>query len=188
MIPSIKEDILHVLKHGLQAIRQEDVRTLKELSNSTIHNASIYQEENSVFMAVVFYTLSKIYERQDYKQYPGWVKLSKNLIASIESIKFYLEKDDLKNYKIQLFKLVKNLQNSESKLNENIKSVFEAAKIHKASRLHEHGISIGTTAELLGVSEWELLEYIGKTGIADMDLSVSMDVKKRLNLARQLFK
>ena len=60
--------------------------------------------------------------------------------------------------------------------------------INKASRIYEHGISMQRTAELLGISEWELSEYAGRTGISDVNLSITMDIKTRIEKAMELFR
>ena len=44
------------------------------------------------------------------------------------------------------------------------------------------------TSRLLGISIWELAEYAGQTGIADVNLSVTMPVKKRIKLAEDFFR
>jgi hypothetical protein len=44
------------------------------------------------------------------------------------------------------------------------------------------------TADILGISPFELAEYAGKTGIADVNLSLTLDIKKRISLARSVFK
>ena len=72
------------------------------------------------------------------------------------------------------------------KLKIHIKEVFEKARINKASRLYEHGISAGRTADLLGISTWELMDYSGTTGLADK--GITKDVKERIKIARELFK
>ncbi|MCX8194418.1 MAG: hypothetical protein N3G19_03635, partial [Candidatus Pacearchaeota archaeon] len=68
-----------------------------------------------------------------------------------------------------------------------IQDVFRKAQINKASRLYEHGISAAETAELLGITQFELSEYTGRTGIADVDLSITMPIKTRLNFTKTLF-
>ena len=68
-----------------------------------------------------------------------------------------------------------------------MQEVIEEAKIKKGYKLHEHGISLGRTAEILGISQWELMNYVGKTKISDVDI-VPTDVVQRLKLARGIFK
>ena len=58
----VKRDILAVLNDlaGILKVKEEsDAAQIKELSNHVIHNASIFQEEDSVSIAILIYALSK---------------------------------------------------------------------------------------------------------------------------------
>lgn len=74
-----------------------------------------------------------------------------------------------------------------SKLKSYILEVFRKAAISKASRVYEHGISRAETSRLLGVTQWELAEYAGRTGISDINLSITKPIKERIKLAEKLF-
>ena len=63
MKEEIRKDLLKVLEKVVPALRSEDSRELKWLSNNTIHNAGIFQDRDSVSLAVILYSLSKIFER-----------------------------------------------------------------------------------------------------------------------------
>ena len=43
------------------------------------------------------------------------------------------------------------------------------------------------TSKLLGITLWELAEYAGQTGIADVNLGVTMPIKQRIKLAEEIF-
>ena len=60
--------------------------------------------------------------------------------------------------------------------------------VSKKAEVKPYGISIGKTAELLGVSKWDLMEYIGRTGIYDMGESISMNMEERIKFTRSLSK
>ena len=51
--------------------------------------------------------------------------------------------------------------------------------------MHEHGISVARTAEILGIGQWELMNYIGKTW--GPEFVSDQDVQKRIAVARKLF-
>ena len=74
----------------------------------------------------------------------------------------------------------------DSKLKLYIGEVITQAEIKKGSKLYAHGISLGRAAEVLGISQWELMFYIGKTKLIDVKGCVG--VRERLNYARSLFK
>jgi len=45
-----------------------------------------------------------------------------------------------------------------------------------------------TTAKLLGITVWELAEYAGQTGISDVNLNITLPIKKRIRIAEEIFK
>lgn len=188
IIKNIKEDILNVLKKGIRAIKKDDVRLLKDLSNNTIHDASIYQDTHSTSIAVLMYSLFKIFQRSDYRGYKDWKTFYATILENLEDAYHSLNKGKIRDYELAINNIFNIIHRLDSRLKYYIKDVFVEAKIHKASRLHEHGISVNRTAEILGVNEWELMEYVGRTGISDVELNITKDVKERLDYARSLFR
>ena len=68
-----------------------------------------------------------------------------------------------------------------------MKDVFNRAKINKASKIYEHGISMEKTAKILGITLWELAEYSGRTGVGNVNLGVTMQLNDRIKLAEEIF-
>ena len=66
--------------------------------------------------------------------------------------------------------------------------VIALAKINKASKIYEHGISMEKTAKILGITLWELAEYSGRTGIGNVNLGVTMQLDDRIKLAEEIFR
>ena len=188
MNENLRNDILSVLKESLEAINLNNIQTLKDLSNRLIHSSSIIQDEDSIIINVLVYSLSKAFERSNYRQFKDWNVFVKNCVDNLKKAHFSLLNNDLVNYRRHIKEILNIIDKLESKLKLYIKDVFHNAYIAKGSRLYEHGISVGRTAELLGINQFELMDYVGKTGIADIKEGVTLDVVKRLNIARGLFK
>lgn len=188
MEEKVKNDILHVLRDSLKAIREDDAVKLKEISDHIIHDVSIYQDEYSISLAVIIYAVAKIFERIRYREYRTWGKFHRAILGNLNKAYDELRKDNVDGYEYHFHKIVQDLNKVEEKFRKYIAEVIESAKISKASRVHEHGISTGRTAELLGISEWELMDYVGETGIADVKYSISKPIIKRIKLIRGLFK
>ena len=86
------------------------------------------------------------------------------------------------------FKMIRgSIENLSGKLKRYIKEVLRNAEINKASRLYEHGISMEQTASLLGVTLYELADYVGRTGIPDAPENKTMNTKERIKLAMGMF-
>jgi len=181
------KNLLRIFEETKEAIKKEDTIKLKELSNQTIHTASITQDPDNIATAVIVYSLSKIIERKKYRECPGWANFYKALISAIDNSVIALKKNDEKKFKENLELIRKALNKLSGKLSLYIKDVFRKASINKASRIYEHGISMEKTAKLLGITVWELASYAGQTGISDVSLGKTLDVKSRIKLAMEMF-
>ena len=182
------EHILEVLKGTKEAVKNEDSIKLKELSNQTIHSASIHQDPECILLAVIIYSLSKIIERTNYREYPNWNSFFKQFIKHINYAIVYLERNKIDNFREELGKIRGEINGQTGNLKRHIQDVFRKAEINKASRIYEHGISMEKTSKLLGISIWELAEYAGQTGISDVNLNVTLPEKKRIKIVEDIFR
>jgi len=189
MLENTRKNLLWILKEGRKAVSKEDTVRLSDLSNHTIHDTSILQDPNSTQVAILMYSLFKIFERKTkYSEYKDWPIFYKILEKNLTDAVFFLSKKNFRDYEVAIRNILQSVDKLESHLKEYIKDVIERAKINKGSRVYEHGISIGRTAELLGINAWELMEYVGKTGISDVKYSITKNIEERLKFARSLFK
>lgn len=181
-------NIIRILEDSIKAIKENNIIALKDLSNQSVHDTTIIQDEHTISLAVIIYSLSKFYERKlHYETMKGGDKFYNDCLKSLENAKDMIQRNDLIDFENEIKNYLKMLSKTEGKLNMYIKDVIEKAKINKASRLYEHGLSVGRTADILGISSYELMEYIGKTYIADVKENKTLNVKKRLETARRIF-
>lgn len=183
-----KRHFIDVLFEVKKALKEKDAVKLKELSNETIHSASIEQDEASIALAVIVYSLSKIIERTNYQHYPAWENFLKQILLRIEKAIDFLSKSNEKLFRKNILEIENLINRLTGNFKLHVQQVFERARINKASRIYEHGISMGKTAKLLGITIFELSEYAGKTGISDISLSRTISVEKRIKLAEELFR
>ena len=181
-----KDNILRIFQEAKEALEKEDVVKLKDLSNQTIHSASITQDPDNITVAVIIYSLSKIIERRNYRGYAGWSKFYRKVTACIDHTIAALENNDDKELRVHIKSLRDSINKLSGKLKDYIQEVFRKALINKASRIYEHGISLEKTASLLGITLYELANYVGQTGIPDVSLSRTMDVKSRIKIAMEM--
>ena len=183
MYDIIKKDILAVLNElvGILKVKKEsDVVEIKELSNHVIHNASIFQDEDSISVAILIYSLSKIIERRQKEMDYG--RILSMLNSCIENLKNNNDEGFRKSVKV-IFDFIRTI---DEKLKLYINEVINQAQIKKGCKLCEHGISIARSAEVLGISQWELMHYLGQTTILDQ-FNESVNISKRLKIARGMF-
>lgn len=187
MRAEIKQDIISILKEALMAIKEKDTEKLREISDHTIHNASIFQDKHSTSIAVIIYSLSKIFEKNKYKEYENWNEFYTRCAKHLEKAKDYFVMENFNRYNREIKSIYASISQIEKQLGTFITEVLRQAEIKKASRIYEHGISIGRTAELLGISEWDLMGYVGQTKIPEMGPAEAKPVKERLEYTKKLF-
>ena len=187
MKEQVRKDILDMLRDSIKAIKQDNITELRELSDHTLHSSTIYQDEDSNAIAVILYSLFKIYEKQKLQASPGWQFFHNDVLKLLDSAYSALITADFARYKISIKKLFELIAKFEKEFGTFITAVIEQSKIKKGSKIVYHGLSLGRTAELLGISQWDLMDYLGITNIADAQPR-TMGVKERLNIAARLFK
>jgi hypothetical protein len=183
-----EENVLRILIETKVAFQKDDPYELKKLSNQTIHSATVSQDPDNVIVAVLVYSLGKILERSNYREMQGWQEFynatNENLDSAIKS----LQNKDVEKCRISLGKIRNFINKLSGDLSEYIRDIFRKAEINKAFKIYEHGISSEQTAELLGVSLWDLPSYIGQSTISEAKVSISMPIKKRIKIAEDFLK
>jgi len=185
--PKERENIIDILNKAKKALQEDNVILLKQLSNRTVHTASIYKDVDSILVAVTVYALSKIIERKNFEKHKSWPNFFSVCIKNIELAEQNVRQNNVKEFRDNLVEIRKAAEKLSGNLKKYITDIFERAAVNKASRLYEHGLSLSETAELFGITQWELAEYVGRTGISDVDLNLTMPIKERINFTKKLF-
>jgi predicted HTH domain antitoxin len=181
------EHIVSVLKDTKKALKEKNSFELHELSNKTIHSASLIQDPGSITLAVIVYSLGKLIERGDDKRIKRWGGFEKKVDSLTDLAVIALNEGKYEVYVSYLEKIRKTITSISANLKRYIQEVLRKASINKASKIYEHGISLGQTAKLLGVSEWELSEYAGQKHIDTREYENPEKIKKRAAMALEFF-
>jgi len=161
-----KKECIHisqVLENAKSALNKKDALKLKDLSNETVHSSCSYQETGSVTIAVMLYALSKIIERDDFKKIRSWDLFVKKFNSLLNLSITALKQNNQDKYRKYIELARKALESHSISLKPYIQEVLKKASINKGFKIHAHGISLEQTSKLLGISQWELSEYIGQT-------------------------
>jgi hypothetical protein len=183
MNETVRKDILAAITGAIRILatkEESDFSELKELSNSTIHNASIFQDHDSISVAVIIYSISKIFERTG--------EVDRKVITHLKEMQRFLTEGYDHNFHRAIRNTMQHITMLDRKVGLYIEQVVQQARIKKGSKIYEHGISLARAADLLGISQWQLMDYIGKTTIQESTPPQMEDVKKRLDYARGLFR
>ncbi len=177
------ENVLRILEESKRFLKEGNAHELINISNQTIHSASISQDPDNIIVAVLVYSLGKILERPKYQEVDGWKDfyegVSKNLQLSVK----HLRKNEVNKCRLHLGRIRNSINGISGDLKDYIREVFRKAEINKAFKIYEHGISSERTAKLLGISLWDLSTYIGQSSISEAKLSISIPIKKRIEIA-----
>ena len=183
-----KEDLINVFRAVIDAFNRYNPSEIMELSNHIIHSLSIYQDKRILTAAIVIYSLGKIVERGKVRRFPQeeWNKFVEDVRSVLIDALVGLKAGNFSDYDKAIRKLQKAIMRLDRSFMMYIGEVFDAAKLKKGTKLVEHGVSIGRVSKLFGISEWELMSYIGKRGIIEREEEKS-DVKERLEKVREVF-
>jgi hypothetical protein len=170
----VKADIISTLTDVSARIKEEKFSDLMSLSNHVIHNASVFQDEDSVSVAVAVYALYKTLSvyRLDHSRILGLID---------KAIKA-LERDDYAHFRSSISSVIKVIEAVDKRLSRYVDEVVNKAKIKKAVKIYDHGISLARVAELMGISQWELLNYLGNVKEREEKFN-----RSRLDVARDIF-
>ena len=109
-------NVLRILRETLDALEVKDSFKLKNLSNQTIHSASISQDPSNVAVAVIIYSLSKIIERQNYSELEGWKEFYNSIIKTLEQSIENLENKNEIAFKENLKEIRRSIEGVSGKL------------------------------------------------------------------------
>ncbi|VVB79432.1 Uncharacterised protein [uncultured archaeon] len=182
------DNLIILLTEAKEAIVTNEPHKLKILSDQTIHSATIYQDTDSILVAVIVYSLGKITEREGYRLMEGWDEFYKTFVMNIDEGIKALEKRDEQKFIACLGAIRNSINTISGSLSNYIKDVFYKAEINKAFKLYEHGLSAEKTADLLGVSLWDLAGYIGQSTVSESHLNEAVPIKERVARAREIRK
>jgi len=180
--------ILKILEGVRSALESKNYVKIKNLSNKVVHHSSVHQDPDIISVAVIIYSLSKLIERESYKEEKNWIPFYKNYLKNISDMIKALKGKDISKFRDEVDANRKLIQNLSGDLKVYISDVFRRAKVNKASKIYEHGISMEKTAKILGISLWELAEYAGRTRVGDADLSVTLPIRQRIKYVEEMFR
>ncbi|MFA6022631.1 MAG: hypothetical protein WC781_00930 [Candidatus Pacearchaeota archaeon] len=179
--------VLDVLQRAKRAAKEGNISELKGLSDQTIHTASIENDEDNLIVAIILYALSKLIERKEY--YPGkdYDDFLNYYLKTIDQLIETTKRKDFHAFDNYIKEMMKKTDKLSIEIRKSVQDLFRKARINKASKVYEHGLSMGRTASMLGVSEWELAEYIGQKSMGEGNLSRAIDVKQRIKNVMEFF-
>ncbi|MBI2125613.1 hypothetical protein HYV87_01835 [Candidatus Woesearchaeota archaeon] len=182
MEEAIKKEILYDLGQAITILQQrenKDVEELRALSDHGIEDVAVHKNLDLISVTVLIYSLYKIITSIPEKDY-------QSIIKELQNAKNSLEKKQLGRYNSSIKNLFQLVRKCNAKVKVHLQDVMEAAKIKKSAALFEKGLSIGQAAGLMGLSNWDLQAYAGKTTSMDLH-EEKVSAQKRVSTALKIF-
>ena len=186
MYEKVNQDLTALIDQVIRGLTHEISVDFSVLSNQCIHCASIFQDAASLQLAVGLYALSKVHQRLHDDRGKDWIDLEKKLVVLFELCKGALTKSDELAFMANMKKIIESIRQVDSHINLFVDEVIEKAKITKGASMFRHGLSVQRVADILGISSWDLMGYLGKTQILENE-DLREDSKARLLYAKKIF-
>lgn len=178
--------LIRLLKKTYDSFKKQDVKSLRSISDSVTKEASIMQDDYIISLAIIIYSLSKILEKEKYQSYAQWNSFYKNTLKDLKKLLVLLSKSDFDGYSSTLKDLLSQIKTIDLKASTYIEELVNSSRIKKGSNLYAYGLSLGRAAELLGISKWELMNYVGNLDITNEGAKI-INIRERYNTAKKVF-
>ncbi len=178
----IRKDILKILSRTIEILKvkeEKDIEELKKLSDQAVEGVALHKNLDLISISVLvysFYKIAKLISPEDYK----------DILKELEFAKEHLEKNNLGRYNRSIKTLFDLVRRCDAKIKEHLQDIMQAARIKKGTVLLQKGLSIGQAAGLMGLSNWDLQQYAGKT-VALEQHHEATPAKKRMTMALKIF-
>ena len=183
MNEAVKKEILYDLQQAEKILDRKDpgdMLELKDLSNHAIEDVAVKKDIDLVAITVLLYSLYKIAEGLQEKDYFG---LRREIRAACTA----LQHNQFRKYNVCIKQLYALVRANHARVKEHLQDVLQAARIKKGTILLQKGLSIGQAAGLMGLSNWDLQAYAGKTTALEHKHTETIPAKKRAQIAFRLF-
>lgn len=183
MNPLVLKEIIYDLTKAVEILEHrepKDLELLKDLSDHAIEDVAVHKDLDLISVTVLIYSLYKIVNTLNDVDY-------KNITVNLKEAQKSLQERNLGRYNKTIKTIFEAIHRTDAKVKMHLQDVLDAARIKKGTALLERGLSIGQAAGLMGLSNWDLQQYAGKTTALEMHDEL-YPAQKRLQLAFKLFK
>ncbi len=182
MNKDIQKEIIYDLAKALEILQSREARDipqLKELSEHAIEDIAARKDLELVSVTVLLYSLYKTVGNMAEEDY-------RDLLKSLTDARDNLQQNNLGRYNGSIRTAYEIIRRCNAKVREHLQDVMHAARIKKGSSLLQRGLSIGQAAGLMGLSNWDLQPYAGKTTVFEAHHE-AVPASRRLAQALKLF-
>ena len=178
MKKAASEEIIQMLEKALEHIKNKDFTRLGHLT--LIHSATVFQDEYLITISVIIWSLSKIGKRLG--------ELDDETVSLLKQARKQLLDNKKKEFHTTLTDLTSHIQKMDHRMDLYVQEIMNRGRVKEGSNMLAHGISLARAADILGLSQWDLMSYVGKTNILDKRIVVEDNVRQRMDFLNKLFR
>ena len=178
----VKKEILFDLQRAIEILSKKELKDKEELiilSDHAVEDVALHKDLDLISVTVLIYSIYKVLDCISPEDYD-------NLVSNLQDAHKHLSALNFGRYNKAIKHLFKIVHACNAKVKLHFQDVMQAAKIKKGAILLGKGLSIGQAAGLMGLSNWDLQQYAGKTVTFD-DGHEKVSAKKRLINALNIF-
>ncbi len=182
MKEAIKKEIILVLAQTINVLSKGDIdeaEELKKISDQAVEHVALHKDLDLISVTVLVYSVYKVIQSMRAEDFQELLQQLTAAKTALQNLNFGVYNRSIR----RCYEIVKS-SNAEVKL--HLQDIMQAARIKKGTALLERGLSIGQAAGLMGLSNWDLQQYAGKTTALEPDRQ-AVPAVKRLQLAYKLF-
>ncbi|PIZ50835.1 hypothetical protein COY27_05640 [Candidatus Woesearchaeota archaeon CG_4_10_14_0_2_um_filter_33_13] len=178
----VKKDIINYLIKTSDILSKDGPNQsllLKELSDRAIEDVAVQKDMDLISVTVFIYSLGKVIQGVSAEEV-------QDLVKEINYAIKHIKENRLGRYNNSIKLLFETIRKNNAKVQIHLQDVLQAARIKKGAILLGKGLSMGQAAGLMGLSNWDLQSYAGKT-VAMQFGKESIPEEQRLSSAFKLF-
>lgn len=187
MPENVKQDIIDALYHIKDALERLDGEELSDWSNRVIHAEAIYRDKRAMFVGIIAYSLSKsIAKKESAKE--EWNNFLTNMLKELVLASEALENDNFTRLDLLIKSMLNRISNFDKSFSNYVEYVLEFSRLQKGAKIYEHGLSLSSVAEMMGINKWDLMQKIGETKAPEHKYLVTKSSKERLEELKKIAK
>lgn len=182
MEEAIKKEILFDLSETIKILEAKDPNVLpqlEKLSDHAIEDVAVHKDLDLISVTVLIYSLYKVQQCLQGKDFQA-------ILRELKQARQLLQQNRLGQYNQSIKTIFQLIRKCNVKIQQHMQDVLDAARIKKGTLLVQKGLSIGQAAGLMGLSNWDLQAYAGKTTAFEQH-DEAIPAMKRMKIALALF-
>jgi hypothetical protein len=166
-----------------KAIENRDANKLKDINNKCSLELALFQEKYLFYTSLIAYCLSKIITKP---RYGNLSQLLKRVMKFLDVASSEARAENARGVENALENALFEISKLEQVDKRFIHDIIEKGRTKIAALLYAEGVSLDTAVSLTGAQRYEVLNYSGKTMMADR-FGKTLSVRERMKKARELF-